>query len=159
MIYVDFVGQYKISSMRVVGMLSIYAIIAVDENLSSHTPNADEYLWTCARAFFVLTQTTQKLVDCVDEQKIVPLSYLPRYKISGFPKSVTMFLIGCQVNNTPLYRPEWSSTQPSRHASTYIFTEYWWLQEHRSVVASFEIIVSNHRELLAMVLMSLVTNH
>ena len=33
----------------------------------------------------------------------------------------------------------------------------WWLQVHRSIVASFEIRVSNHEELLVKVLMPLAT--
>jgi hypothetical protein len=86
--------------MRVVGLLSISASIGIVLVQFSHTPNSDEYLWTCAMFLLVVMQTTQKLLEgqpCFLEQRIVPLLY-SNPQINGIGIIISMFLIGSHAN-------------------------------------------------------------
>jgi hypothetical protein len=55
--------------------LSISASIGIVSVQFSHTPNSDEYIWTCAMFLLVVIQTTQKLLEGQPwflEHRIVP---------------------------------------------------------------------------------------
>jgi hypothetical protein len=99
-IYLDFIGQYKIPPMRVVGLLSIPASIGVVSVKFSHIPSSDEYLLTCAMFLLFFIQTTQKLLEGQPwflEQRTVPLLY-SNSQIDGNGIIILVFLIGSHAN-------------------------------------------------------------
>jgi hypothetical protein len=90
--------------MRVVGLLSISTGIGVVSVQFSHTPNYDEYLWTCAMFLLVVIQTTQKLLEGQSwflEQRIVPLLY-SNPQIDGIGIIISTLPIGSHPNILPV---------------------------------------------------------